>query len=317
MNTPYKTFLTITFLYSSTVTFVHGTPKAHDKEQEMTNDAITKDFPWAKGATGATGATGPTGATGATGSTGTTGAAGSIGATGNTGATGSIGAMGNTGATGSTGATGATGIMGATGSTGVKGATGVTGATGPSGKGVLVFTPSSMIATNTSSPSSLFSEFPATNGTTTSLNTVAAWRLFASSGTGNGSFSIAPVSLSFGIPADFDITVNPTVDIYFFSRQNGTSSGIANFQIYAAYGSSTTVMGATWSEIKTSGNVPITEPLSPADFIIYKTTITLTAAALQPGNWCQLTITRIAPVSGLEYDKDLYLSAINFNYQRT
>jgi hypothetical protein len=270
------------------------------------------------GSTGVTGITGSTGVTGTTGITGTTGVTGSTGNTGAAGATGSTGVTGSTGTTGVTGTTGTTGATGNTGSTGATGTTGVTGATGSSGTGVLAFSPGAMTSFNSDVPSSKFNVFPVTNASTTMLNVVAAWRIFSSTGTGNGTFSRAPVCINFGIPKDLDATVNPTVDVFFFSKQNGAvSAANTNFQIYAAYGSSATEMGATWSEIKTSGNISVTEPVLPTGLVIYKASITLDAPNLLANNWCQLAVTRIAPTSGAEYDKDLYLSAINFNYQKT
>ncbi|RTL06684.1 collagen-like protein [Candidatus Dependentiae bacterium] len=277
------------------------------------------------GSTGHTGSTGPTGNTGATGVTGNTGSTGVTGPTGNTGPTGDTGNTGPTGNTGATGVTGNTGVTGPTGNTGPTGTTGSTGntgstgATGNGGTGVITFSPGAMTASNNTLPTSLFNVFPATNATTTSKNTIAAWRIFSSTGSGNGSVSIPPVNINFGLPKDFNGAVNPTVEIYFFSRKNNASTipSIVNWQVYAAYGSSATEMGAAWSEIKTSGNISITEPFSTGGLVIYRANITLNSVSLAPSSWCQLTVTRIAPTSGTEYNKDLYLSAINFNYEKT
>ncbi|QQR62453.1 collagen-like protein [bacterium] len=171
------------------------------------------------GATGAVGNTGNTGATGPCGPAGKQGTCGHTGATGNTGPTGATGTAGQPGNTGPTGPCGAIGPQGMPGTTGATGPTGAIGPTGPSMLyplyGTLTFSPHSMSNASYNTTTSTFESFGPTNATTNFKNTLYAWRLFHSQGSGNGIYSIAPINLTFSIPHDIDTAYNPTIEVYF------------------------------------------------------------------------------------------------------
>ncbi|HSC25159.1 MAG TPA: hypothetical protein VLB80_03010 [Candidatus Babeliales bacterium] len=272
------------------------------------------------GVTGATGITGPTGSTGATGSTGVTGAAGIIGQTGSTGATGSTGvtgATGITGPTGSTGATGSTGVTGATGITGPTGATGATGITGVSGGNQVLLNPYMMADATASNPNITFTKVYGTASNSPSLD---AWKISISTTTQK------PITTQFALPQDLDTASPITLEIHFFiNKILGSLGNLANAQINADYAASNMEIGTSapatgFAETVTTGNFTITEPTGSTglqqNLTHIVTSVTLDGTKMVGKNWAYLSLTRIAPTSGTEYNKDIYLVTYSFKYTR-
>lgn len=271
------------------------------------------------GATGAIGKTGNTGATGPCGPIGKTGACGQMGPTGNTGSTGATGAMGLTGNTGPTGPCGSPGPQGMPGNIGPTGATGATGATMLYPLyGTLTFSPHSMSNASYNTTTSTFESFSITNATTNFKNTLYAWRLFHSQGSGNGIYSIAPINLTFSIPHDFDPSYNPIIEVYFFTRNNNGMGNYVSFQLYSAYATPAQRTGAAWSEQIQTRPMYIEEPGRVSDIYIFKESISLDRTLIHPADWCTITLTRTAPNESntIEYKEDIYVSVINFYYRK-
>ena len=164
----------------------------------------------ATGVTGVTGTTGPTGATGVTGVTGTTGPTGATGVTGVTGATGPTGATGVTGVTGTTGPTGATGVTGVTGTTGP---TGATGATGGAGIFELVFNANTMMSPHgNDSPNTILLDMLGDTGNDADVEFLL-WEFHCQ----NHPESPEPISLSFQIPLEADLSNGWDLDLHLFT----------------------------------------------------------------------------------------------------
>ncbi len=208
------------------------------------NNVIVKDrILLCSGSTGATGATGVTGVTGpsVTGPTGPTGISGINGATGGTGGTGITGATGLT-VTGPTGATGINGLTGATGPTGATGIPGITGITGPCDcclNDEVQMGPFDMsYQTGLTGPQPVLPYF---NGSTFfNPTTIWAWDLCAP-GSSPCNADNAFLTVQFPIPADYDASVTPVLDIHFYV-QPATASEV-KFEILADFlgnGESTT-----------------------------------------------------------------------------
>ncbi len=292
----------------------------------------------AAGNTGATGNTGPTGATGATGPsvTGATGAAGNTGATGNTGptgatgatgpsVTGATGAAGNTGATGNTGPTGATGATGATGPTGATGATGasITGATGATGAGgkTQLFLNAYQIGDDTGGNPNV--SFNNVYGPTSASNvpSLVAWKVSPST-VGNAK----PLGGQFAVPQDIDTSqpITLQIDLY-IDAINGSSGTVANIQIQADYEKNGNEIGTTapatgFSQTVTTGNFTVTEPTgatgTQANLKLNVVSVTLSSALMAGNDWGYVSLFRVAPTSGTEYTKDIYLALFTLRYTR-
>jgi hypothetical protein len=273
------------------------------------------------GNTGATGETGSTGPTGAIGNTGATGITGNTGATGETGSTGPTGATGNTGATGVTGQTGPTGPTGNTGATGATGSTGATGATGSSascGLNQILINVFMMSNNNSGNPDTSFNNVYATGASAPGLN---AWSINPSTSAQN------PIDAQFAIPNDLDTTQPVTLEIHFFINAIGGSSGNqANVQVRADYAPSGVEIGTIapatgFDETVTSGNFTITEPTGSGggqqNLRHITTTVTLNGALMAGNNWGYITLTRITPTSGTEYNRDIYVAMYVIKYTRT
>jgi hypothetical protein len=269
------------------------------------------------GATGATGNTGNTGPTGPTGPTGATGNTGPTGPTGSTGATGPTGATGNIGLTGATGNTGNTGATGPTGNTGATGATGPTGATGGCGTGNLFLNAFQMTDNANGNPNITFTKV---FGTASLSPTLEAWMLEKSSS------PQMPITAQFAIPQDIDTASTITLDIHLFiNKISGSSGNVANLQIQADYATSPQEIGISapatgFSETLTTGNFTITEPTGSSgtqqnlNHIVVS--VTLDGTKIAGNNWAYLSLIRIAPTSGTEYNKDIYLTIFAIQYTR-
>lgn len=264
-----------------------------------------------QGVQGIQGVQGPNGATGPQGTQGLQGVAGPVGPTGPQGVQGIQGVVGVTGATGPSGVTGATGPSGATGATGAgsTGATGIAGATGPAGtvgEGILAFTPMAM--RNKHGDLHVFGD----DVYNVDDAIIPTWKLKPS--------SPKPVSLQFGIPSDLDITGPAALEVFIiFAKKNGTLPGFAQIQVLADYrdftevGSNAPALG--FKEIVNSGDFTVVEPVNSDNLYVISVIIPLNSALMAPGDWANIIINRINPTS-TDYNEDIYLSAITFNYTK-
>lgn len=262
-----------------------------------------------QGVQGIQGPVGPIGATGPQGIQGLQGVPGPTGATGVQGVQGIQGVIGDTGPTGATGVTGATGSTGATGPTGATGvgATGPQGPAGTPGQGIISFSPMSMRSNKDNSHLKTFEDVY--DGLELAI---PAWRF-----TRNSSRTI---NVQFGIPNDLDTTSPASIDLFIiFARQDGTIGTFANMQIYTDYkinqqvGSSAPATG--FSEVLLTGDFLVVEPVSDNLFVV-RINVPLNSSLMNPDSWCNLVIQRVNP-ENIDYSESIYLSAINFNYQKT
>jgi hypothetical protein len=136
-----------------------------------------------------------------------------------------------------------------------------------------------------------------------------------------------PVGAQFTIPDDLDTASPITVEIHFFIDVIGGSTGNqANVQIQADYAASGVEIGISapatgFAETVTSGNFTITEPTGSSggqQNLTHTTTIVTLDGSLMVGkNWGYIVLRRIAPTSGTEYDRDIYLTTFVIKYTRT
>ena len=175
-----------------------------------------------------------------------------------------------------------------------------------------------MMANNASeNPNTTFTKVYGTTGNAPSLD---AWSV-NESGMGQD-----PINTQFALPQDLDTASPITVDIHFFVDVVGGSSGNqANVQIRADYAAANVEIGLSapatgFAETVTSGNFTITEPTGSAgaqqNLTHTTTTVTLNGALMVGKNWAYLSLTRIAPTSGIEYNRDIFLAIFDFKYTR-
>lgn len=131
------------------------------------------------------------------------------------------------------------------------------------------------------------------------------------------------LSVLFGLPASFDTSVNPTVDLYIAVSIQGQPAGrTAKFNISADYEPSGNIIGVNapatgLSETVLSSDLSITEPTGSNNLKIYKVSVTLTGSLATPGGLCGLYFHRVAPSGGTEYNLNVYLVAAVFNFTTT
>ena len=171
---------------------------------------------------------------------------------------------------------------------------------------------------NSTSPNTSSNSVYGTGVTAPGLN---AWSVARSNQNQN------PVTAQFAIPDDLDTTSSVTVEIHFFIDVIGGSSGNqGNVQIQAAYAASGDEIGTSspatgFDETVTSGNFTITEPTGSTggqrNLRHITTSVTLNGALMAGNDWGYIVLTRIAPTSGTEYNRDIYLTIFAIKYTRT
>jgi hypothetical protein len=133
------------------------------------------------------------------------------------------------------------------------------------------------------------------------------------------------INVSFGIPAEFDTTVSPTVDLLLGVKLNGNTSQVVNLAVDADYITSGSEMGTSKpatgiKQTATTGNLTIVEPTGTNNLRVYKISVSLNAALITAGCLCNLFFYRVAPTgseNNTEYNNDIYLIAANFNFSVT
>lgn len=230
---------------------------------------------------------------------------------GTTGRTGSTGSTGSTGATGAniTGVTGAPGITGPTGAFGATGSIGSTGDTGPCDcclNDEVQWSPFSMIAQT--GAEILFTSFvPYEDNLSINLH---GWRIC---GPGEGGCPVDGfITVEFAVPADFDATFTPEVEIHYFLFP-GTASNV-NFEMSAEFLGQGGITSMLPPIVISTGDIPVTEPPGPFARRHYQTTIPLIGASISPQDYGQFTFARI-PASEDEAPS-VYLSVVVFRYHK-
>ena len=119
--------------------------------------------------------------------------------------------------------------------------------------------------------------------------------------------------------------MNKTFLHFFIDKIPASVGNVANVQIQADYATSGDEIGTSapatgFAETVTSGNFTITEPTGSTgaqqNLTHIVTSVTLNGALMAGNNWAYLSLTRVAPTSGTEYNKDIYLSILAFQYTR-
>jgi hypothetical protein len=166
-------------------------------------------------------------------------------------------------------------------------------------------------------PNVTFTKVYGTAATSPSLN---AWMINPSTG------SNKPISAQFALPDDLDTASPITLEIHFFIDEVAGSSGsLANVQIQADYAASGDEIGTSapatgFAETVTSGNFTITEPTgsmgAQQNLRLVTTSVTLDGTLMAGNTWAYVSLIRVAPTSGAEYNKDIYLTIFEFKYTR-
>jgi hypothetical protein len=131
-----------------------------------------------------------------------------------------------------------------------------------------------------------------------------------------------PVSTQFAIPADLDTTKTVTLQLHFFVNTiSGSVGNVANAQIKADYAASGVQIGVSapatgFKETVTSGNFTITEPTGANNLTHVVTSVTLDGSKMAGRNWAFISCSRVAPTSGTEYSKNIYLNVMALQYTR-
>ena len=230
-----------------------------------------------------------------------------------------------------------TGPTGPTGTIGITGATGATGPTGPIGLPALVcyndsvmWGPWDMSAQNTTGVPITPTAFQPYTGVGSPI-TLDGWPICASGVFGGACpASNQFVTVQFEIPRDLDTTVTPTLNIHFFSQPASESTGCVRFEILADFLADTQALPlgtAVPSYILDTQSVPIIVG-APAPFgsiRAHQISVPLTGVTLNPGfvpgNYAQITLTRIAPTPppdacALDYDLPVYISVLSLDYRK-
>lgn len=231
------------------------------------------------------------------------------------------GILTGTGPTGSTGATGATGspgsnITGATGGSGPVGPIGAIGATGGIGlTGICdcclndeVQWGPFAIAGQTGPNSFLASVAPYEGNSSIYLH---GWQICSPTDFACG-LGASYVTAEFAVPSDFDATVTPVVDVYFF-LEAGTASNV-NFELYAEFLGEGGITAATPPVDIVTGDITVTEPAAHPVIRFWNTSIPLTGAAIAPQDYGQITITRTSATT--DEAPAIFLSVIVFRYHK-
>jgi hypothetical protein len=149
------------------------------------------------------------------------------------------------------------------------------------------------------------------SGVYTSSNVkIQAWRM-KSSDQGE-----QDISLMFGMPNDFNIDCPLTITFYLLAEKNEGSRGdTANIRIQLDHKGTLEEIGPNFSTVYTTGNFTIVEPSTNKTLENIIVSKQLLNSGINPGDWVLLVFDRVA-VTGqaVEYDKNIYLSAIDITY---
>jgi hypothetical protein len=128
-----------------------------------------------------------------------------------------------------------------------------------------------------------------------------------------------PINMQFSIPGDLKTQKAMSLELHFLVKKQAGSNGNARIQVNAEYmpqnGEFDIFNGApTFTYTTDSGNFLITEPSSTSNVEHVYVIIPIEKQNIYNYNFALLSVSRIAPTSGTEYNQDIYLAAAAFIY---
>ena len=87
----------------------------------------------------------------------------------------------------------------------------------------------------------------------------------------------------------------------------------ADYKLFAEVGAHNPATG--FSQVVNSGDFAVTEPVDKHNLYVVRVNIPLDSSVMAQSNWANIIIKRIAP-TGVNYNEDIYLSALTFNYAK-
>ena len=128
-----------------------------------------------------------------------------------------------------------------------------------------------------------------------------------------------PVNIEFGIPSDLQKKKPISLELHFLVKQQPSPTGKARIQVNAKYmhqSSTFDILSATPSFTHTdfSDDFTVSEPSSTDTVKHISVKIPLKNSSIKHGDLAFLSLTRVAPESGTEYNNDIYLAAATFHY---
>ncbi len=159
---------------------------------------------------------------------------------------------------------------------------------------------------------------PYFNGVTGYRDTITGWQMPPTS---DVEATPLVITAEFEVPADLDPSVTPVVTLHWFNPNpvpldcGGT---FVNWQVTADYFSNLAVVPTppgVPKYILSTGNIPVTYATG-TNLVQQQVNIPLTGLPLVPGAYGQISVTRIAPTSGVESSCRLYLTVIALKYRK-
>jgi len=140
-------------------------------------------------------------------------------------------------------------------------------------------------------------------------NTINGWRIEPSTVTSGPD----TITAQFGIPKDFDASVVPVVTLHFFYQIVTGSASAVNFQVQADFVGNLAFVRNPQSFTGTTGDQTVIDEIN----IHQQVDIPLTGATITPGNFAQISVTRIATVEEVETRSPVFLMVVTFTYRKT
>ena len=147
-------------------------------------------------------------------------------------------------------------------------------------------------------------------GTGVSSPVINAWSMVPSA------MIQSPINIQLPIPGDLKEKKSISLELHFLVTKQ-FASGKARIRVKAAYMDQSeefNILAPVFSNITDSDSFTISEPSSVNNLKHLIVTISLKSSDVDKADLALLSLTRIAPSSGSEYAKDIYLAAAIFRY---
>lgn len=174
----------------------------------------------------------------------------------------------------------------------------------------LIFTP---LSSSKDGVATTDTRFDNVYGSTPPLIALRTWLIPQSSTTQQ------PTTIMFNVPADFDTTWAPTIDLNLLIANNGATGSVANLRVRADFEGNNAEFGTAspangFVQTVTSGDLTITEPTS-TNLKNIRASIALDNTVINPRTVAVLVIDRVS-TTGTEYANNIYLGSIVFRYKK-
>ena len=152
-------------------------------------------------------------------------------------------------------------------------------------------------------------------GTGVSAPIIDAWTMSASN------LSQSPINIQFAVPGNFAHKKPASLELHFLVTQqfgNGDAAIKVNAKYMKNYSEFDIFDAApVFTSTNISSDFAVTEPSSSHNVEHIVVTIPLDNSGIAAHNFALLSLTRVAPMSGIEYPADVYLAAASFIYTST